>query len=224
VRNNQRNFLKLTLPPGATLWSAELAGKPVRPGQSPDGALLLPLEKSRAGEDSPEFAVEVVYITRGTACNEKGQFKLALPALDLPISRTGLQIFRPPLFKLTPEPGAFRAEEYEAPLSAALSPPPPPYSSTVSVNGAPAAPPPAPTAEMSSAIDSKALTDLPASQTAFDNFRTTLQGGKAAGILPIEVDFPSLGPSLFLVSELTAENQAPSADFNYQRDKKAGGR
>src|SRR3981081_2597224 len=27
VRNNQRNFLKITLPPGATLWSASLAGK-----------------------------------------------------------------------------------------------------------------------------------------------------------------------------------------------------
>src|SRR5882762_1066664 len=43
VRNNQRNFLKITLPPGATLWSASLAGKAVRPGQSPDGSLLLPL-------------------------------------------------------------------------------------------------------------------------------------------------------------------------------------
>src|SRR5437588_199836 len=35
VRNNQRNFLKITLPSGATLWSASLAGKAVRPGQSP---------------------------------------------------------------------------------------------------------------------------------------------------------------------------------------------
>ena len=58
----------------------------------------------------------------------------------------------------------------------------------------------------------------------FDNFRMTLQGGKAAGILPIQVAFPALGPSLFLVSELTAENQSPSADFNYQREKKVGGR
>ena len=36
VRNNQRNFLKITLPAGATLWSASLAGRPIRPGQSPD--------------------------------------------------------------------------------------------------------------------------------------------------------------------------------------------
>jgi hypothetical protein len=47
VRNNQRNFVKVTLPPGAAVWSVTLAGRPVRPGQSPDGSLLLPLEKSR---------------------------------------------------------------------------------------------------------------------------------------------------------------------------------
>ena len=128
VRNNQRNFLKITLPTGATLWSASLAGKPVRPGQSPDGSVLLPLEKAHAGEDSPEFAVEIVYISRGTAWNDKGQFKLALPALDLPVSRTGLLVFHPPLFKVTSETGSFRAEVYADPLSAALNPPsaPPP--------------------------------------------------------------------------------------------------
>ena len=38
VRNNQRNFLKITLPTGATLWSASLAGKPVRPGDRPTAA------------------------------------------------------------------------------------------------------------------------------------------------------------------------------------------
>ena len=47
IRNNQRNFLKVTLPLGAAIWSASLAGKPVRPGQAPDGSLLLPLEKAR---------------------------------------------------------------------------------------------------------------------------------------------------------------------------------
>jgi hypothetical protein len=110
VRNNQRNFLKVTLPSGASLWSASLAGKPVRPGQSPDGALLLPLEKARAGEEVPAFAVEVVYLSRGAAWNDKGEMKVPLPALDLPVSRTGLVLFHPPLFKLNPAPGAFRAQ------------------------------------------------------------------------------------------------------------------
>jgi hypothetical protein len=225
VRNNQRNFLKITLPTGATLWSASLAGKPVRPGQSPDGSVLLPLEKAHAGEDSPEFAVEIVYISRGTAWNDKGQFKLALPALDLPVSRTGLLVFHPPLFKVTPELGSFRAEAYADPTSAALNPPPPPPPPAYSVGlAAPVPSVPAPSAGASVVMMSKVDTNLPSEQKLVDDFRATLQGGKAAGILPIKVSFEGLGPSLFLVSELTGENQSPSTDLNYQREKKAGGR
>ncbi|HET7259736.1 MAG TPA: hypothetical protein VFI75_08440 [Candidatus Acidoferrum sp.] len=224
VRNNQRNFLKITLPPGAILWSASLAGKPVRPGQSPDGSVLLPLEKSHAGEDSPEFAAEIVYLSRGTAWNDKGRFNLALPALDLPISRTGLLVYHPPLFKVTPEPGAFRAEAYEAPASAALNPPVAASGVMVSMSDAAAPPPPPSAAYITTLPDSNAAANQAAAKNLFDNFRTALQGGKAAGILPINVSFPALGPSLFLVSELTGENQIPSTDLNFQREKKAGGR
>jgi hypothetical protein len=224
VRNNQRNFLKITLPPGAILWSASLAGKPVRPGQSPDGSVLLPLEKSHAGEESPEFAAEIVYLSRGTAWNDKGKFNLALPALDLPISRTGLLVYHPPLFKVTPEPGAFRAEAYEAPASAVLNPPVAASGVMVSMSDAAAPPPPPPGSYITTLPDSNAAANQAAARNLFDNFRTALQGGKAAGILPINVSFPALGPSLFLVSELTGENQAPSTDLNFQREKKAGGR
>jgi hypothetical protein len=224
VRNNQRNFLKITLPPGAILWSASLAGKPVRPGQSPDGSVLLPLEKSHAGEESPEFAAEIVYLSRGTAWNDKGKFNLALPALDLPISRTGLLVYHPPLFKVTPEPGAFRAEAYEAPASAVLNPPVAASGVMVSMSDAAALPPPPPGSYITTLPDSNAAANQAVARNLFDNFRTALQGGKAAGILPINVSFPALGPSLFLVSELTGENQAPSTDLNFQREKKAGGR
>ena len=62
VRNNQRNFLKLTLPATAVLWSASVAGRPIRPGRAPDGSLLLPLEKTRSGDDAAAFIVEVSYL------------------------------------------------------------------------------------------------------------------------------------------------------------------
>jgi hypothetical protein len=220
VRNNQRNFLKVTLPAGASLWSASLAGKPVRPGQSPDGAVLLPLEKARAGEEVPAFAVEVVYLSRAAAWSDKGELKLPLPALDLPVSRTGLVLFHPPLFKLNVAPGAFRAQAYEEPGSTALTIARPIGEARASdmitlmnpgvasdLNGLPNAP-----------------AEQGANKAALDKFREKSKAGKVAGILPIRVAFPAVGPSLFLVSELTAENQAPSADLNYQREKKAGGK
>src|SRR5262249_35700355 len=81
VRNNKRNFVKVTLPQGATLWSASLAGRPVRPGQAQDGSLLLPLEKSKSGEEAPAFAVELVYFSPGVAWNDRGKARISLPAL-----------------------------------------------------------------------------------------------------------------------------------------------
>jgi hypothetical protein len=230
VRNNQRNFLKITLPPGATLWSASLAGKAVRPGQSPDGSLLLPLDKSRAGEEAPEFAVEVVYLSRGTAWNDKGQFKLALPALDLPVSRTGLLVYHPPLFKVTPELGAFRMEHYENPISSALNPPAPVGGSGAGIGpGAGGAvsmlsSAPAPLPDLDAKDETKSKRSQSTNQVLLDKFRADSLAGKRAGILPIHVSFPAFGPSLYLVSELTGENQAPSAGLTYQHEKKAGGK
>jgi len=235
VRNNQRNFLKITLPPGATLWSASLAGKAVRPGQSPDGSLLLPLDKAPAGEEAREFAVEVVYLSRGTAWNDKGQFKLALPALDLPVSRTGLLVYHPPLFKVSAEPGSFRTVPYENPISSALNPPVMGYGVGAGSAGgvgagvvagitAAAPPPPLPSPGMDAKDETKSKRSQIATEAILDKFRADSLAGKRAGILPIRVSFPAFGPSLYLVSELTGENQAPNAGLTYQHEKKAGGK
>jgi hypothetical protein len=199
VRNNQRAFLAMTLPPGATLWGAAVGGRPIRPGISPAGSLLLPLEKGRAGEETPAFSVEVTYVERGNAWDEKGRSALALPALDLPISRTGVVLHHSPRFRLTPEPGAFRVEPDAGPFTAALrsevaSPPPPP-------------PPPA------------AATPAPVDELVAQ-FKKDSAGRTVTGPLPVRMPFPDFGPSVFLRSELTAESQAPSLQFSYKRESR----
>lgn len=227
VRNNQRNFLKVTLPPGATLWSASLSGKPVRPGQAPDNGILLPLDKVRAGEEATPFAVEIVYLVRGTPWTDKGQFALPLPTLDLPVSRTGLLVYHPPLFKVVAEPGSFRGAPYANPLSGALAPAREELQGIAGLAaGAGMAPvePPPPPLDADGKDEAKAKAGQNATEALVDRFRTDSLAGKRAGILPIRVSFPAFGPSLFLVSELTRENQAPSPVFSFQRDKKAGGR
>ncbi len=239
IRNNRKNFLQIMLPKDATVWSAALSGKPVRPGQAPDGSLLLPLEKGRAGEEAPAFAAEVLYFNRGEKWNENGKVKLALPALDLPVSRTGLLYYHPPLYKVTPEPGSFRSDDYQDPISAVLTrggsgggigfgmgsavsgsaradtPNELPLVNTtvldlMKVQGGVA------TAEQGRAgKDTKALVDKYLAQS---------QEGKRAGILPISLSFPAFGPSIFLVSELTAEKQSPTIDISYEEAKKGGAR
>ncbi|MGC2694831.1 MAG: hypothetical protein WA738_03490 [Candidatus Angelobacter sp.] len=218
IRNNQRNFLKVTLPQGAAIWSASLAGKPVRPGESPDGSLLLPLEKSRAGEESPAFVLEIFYLVRQAAWSDKGKATLALPALDLPISRTGLLLYHPPLFKLAAEPGTFRVEAYEAPLADAFRPFNVGSGSAIDLEYGRNA------GGIVDGVEKSANRPQSATQTLVDNFKAKPLGGRGAKVLPIRPSFPAFGPSLFFVSELTAENHAPALELSYQRDKKEGGK
>ncbi len=235
IRNNQRNFVKVTLPPGATVWSASLAGKPVRPGQAPDGSLLLPLEKSKGGEDAPAFPVEILYLTKAAAWQDKGHENLTLPALDLPISRTGLLLYYPPAFKVSPEQGTFRPQEYQNPASEVLLPPVIGEGSgggmgigrRFSNDGSVRLGEPTEfdrldefaTLQSVEKKDKKTETE-----SLLEDFRAKSAGGKVTGILPVDVTFPAFGPSIFLVSELTSENQFPAAEFSFQRDKKGGAR
>ncbi|HKF25712.1 MAG TPA: hypothetical protein VKB24_07035 [Candidatus Acidoferrum sp.] len=244
VRNNQRTFVKIMLPPGATLWSAALSGQPVRPGQAPDGGLLLPLEKSKAtpgsADDPPEFAVEIVYFTPGTAWNDKGKARIALPALDLPVSRTGLQVYYPPLFRVASEPGIFHTETYADPFSPVLSTNRSLAASGSGLGGSldragklqagvgAGMPSPAPTPANAStlAISGRDTTSQAVSadtmKALVDKYRSSSAVGRATGVLPLSLNFTAFGPSVYLVSELTSENQSASAELSFQQDKKRG--
>src|SRR5262249_31118811 len=51
IRNNGKQHLEIELPPRTIVWSAFVAGRPVRPSQNA-GKLMLPLERS-SGEEAP---------------------------------------------------------------------------------------------------------------------------------------------------------------------------
>lgn len=237
VRNNQRNFVKITLPQGATVWSASLAGKAVRPGQGPDGSLLLPLEKSRGGEDAPAFPVEILYLAKAGAWQDKGHEKVILPALDLPISRTGMLVYYPPAFKVSAEAGTFRAQEYQIPSSEILEFPSRTAFGVESGygggiyrlggalgDGTPVSSDFDRLEQFAKLQEKEAKDKKDATEALLENFRAKSVGGKVMGIVPVKVTFPAFGPSIFLVSELTSENQFPTAEFSFQRDKKGGAR
>ena len=209
VRNNQRNFLKLNLPATATLWSAAVAGRPIRPGRAPDGSLLLPLEKSKSGDEAPAFVVEVSYLDHGQVWNDKGRFRLSLVAVDLPISKSHVVLHHPPLFRLTAPPGIsgnFRVTPYEMPESEALRP-------GGNSAQAPQTTPIAPT-------DS----NTEAAKQLVSQLRDPKRGSTPARNLPLRVSFPHFGPSIFLKSELTSESQTPVVELDFQRDRKRGGK
>jgi len=204
VRNNQRSFLKVVMPAGSTLWSADIGGRPVRPAMAEAGAILLPLEKGRAGpagEEAPTFVVGLVYFQGAdrSAWLEKGRTRVDLPALDLPISRTGVELFYPPRFHVDPQAGPFRVEADPGPFAEALR--------------QPVAPP--------AALDKSMQGDRGAAglQALVDRFRNESGGRSVVGSLPVHVSFPAFGPSIFLASELTAEAGAPCIELVYRRTK-----
>ena len=106
---------------------------------------------------------------------------------------------------------------YEPPVDMALAPPAAPqpvFENKVVWSGT--------ETKLDKEADSKQIAAQ--SQTLVDKFHADDRGARATGILPVRVDFPSYGPSLYLVSELTSENQSPSAELVYQQDRKAGGK
>jgi hypothetical protein len=202
VRNNQRSFLAVTLPPQSILWSASLAGRPVRPGVSSGGGLLLPLRKGRTNEEAPTFVVELLYLQRVAGWTEKGDASLALPAVDLPVSRTGLTLHHSPRYDVGARAGVFRLEQDPGPWSAALR--------TGEGFGPPAPPPPAQSADRDAREESKDLKAL------VDRIQKEA-GRTRQGVIPIAIAFPAIGPSVFLAAELTPEAASPSVDVSYRR-------
>lgn len=207
VRNNQRSFLKFNLPSSGILWSVAVAGRPIRPGRASDGSLLIPLEKTRTGDESPAFAVEVTYLDRVPSWSEKGRARLSLMTMDMPISKSSLVLHYSPLFRLTPAIGSFRVATYEAPASPVLR------------AGA------ANTSEKLASADASIIKqEANMSQEIATRLQQSGHATRLARNLPVRVAFPHFGPSIFLVSELTSENQTPVLEFDFQRDKKRGER
>ena len=202
VRNNQRAFLAVKLPSGSVLWSAALAGKPVRPGVAADGAYLLPLVKGRAGEQPPTFAVDLIYLARTAAWTDRGMRRIELPAADLPASRSGLLMYHSPRFEIEPQPGAFRVETMQEPWTAALR------NEMVVPGDTPAAP----LARAAGDRDG-------AARALFDRYRKEM-GKSVAGVIPVQVTVPALGPSIFVAAELTAESHAPVLEIKYVRTER----
>ncbi len=93
VRNNARQYLEIILPKDAQVWSAFVAGQPVRPSLQED-KLLLPMERS-AGDDAP-INVEVTYVGATKFPRKSGRVALESPALDVPLKNARWELYLPP--------------------------------------------------------------------------------------------------------------------------------
>jgi carboxypeptidase family protein len=84
VRNHSQPFVKVELPPGAQLFTAEVEGQTVKPLEGTDG-IRVPL--LRAGLNaSGAYTVSFVYLSTGSKFTKTGSYDMGLPRLDVPIN------------------------------------------------------------------------------------------------------------------------------------------
>jgi hypothetical protein len=126
--------------------------------------------------------------------------------VDLPVSRTGLAVNYSPRFHVEPKAGVFRAEPRQEPWSAALR-------GNEGNEGTAAAPPPPPPAVAQAGGGDR---EAASAKALVDRFRKDL-GRTSAGAIPVLVTVPDVGPSFFVLAELTAEAYAPALDVQYKR-------
>ena len=93
VRNNGRQFLEVGLPAGARVWSAFVAGQPVRPSLS-GGKILLPIQQS--GVDDGAMTVELTYVGTNTFPHNRGAVGFVSPEFDVPLKNARWEVYLPP--------------------------------------------------------------------------------------------------------------------------------
>jgi len=98
VKNQAQPFLKVDLPQGASIVSAEIAGEKVKPVQGSDGSRVPLL---RPGfRPSGAYQVSFVFLHSGAPFAKKGGSDLALPKMDVPIDLLQWEVFLPQQYKV----------------------------------------------------------------------------------------------------------------------------
>lgn len=93
IKNHAQPFVKVELPPGASLLSAEVEGEKVKPVLGSDGSRVPLL---RAGfRPSGAYTVSFVYLSSGASFAKSGAYEMGLPKLDIPISILKWEVFLP---------------------------------------------------------------------------------------------------------------------------------
>jgi hypothetical protein len=108
LRNRAQPYLRVELPAGASMVSAEVAGEPAKLALAPDGARVPLL---RPGfRPNGAYAVSFVYVQPGQPLLKKGRAELTLPKMDVPIGLVEWEMFVPDRYRVRDFQGDARLE------------------------------------------------------------------------------------------------------------------
>ena len=98
VKNQAQPFLKVDLPAGVNILTAEVAGEKVKPVQGADGSRV-PLLRT-GFRPAGAYTVSFVFLHAGSPFAKKGDAGLSLPKMDIPISILEWEVFLPQQYKV----------------------------------------------------------------------------------------------------------------------------
>jgi len=98
VKNMIQPFLKVELPAGASIVTAEVAGEKVKPVEGADGQRVPLLRPGFRPVGS--YEVSFVFMHSGTPFAKKGGSEIALPKMDVPIAVLQWEVFLPEQYKV----------------------------------------------------------------------------------------------------------------------------
>lgn len=98
MKNQAQPFLKVELPLGASIVSADVAGEKVKPVEGSDGNRVPLL---RPGfRPTGDYEISFVFMHSGTPFAKKGGSEISLPKMDVPISILQWEVFLPEQYKV----------------------------------------------------------------------------------------------------------------------------
>jgi hypothetical protein len=98
IKNQAQPFLKVALPPGASVLSADVAGEKVKPVEGADGNRVPLLRPGFRPTDV--YTVSFVFMHSGAPFAKKGGSELSLPGMDIPIDLLQWEVFLPEQYKV----------------------------------------------------------------------------------------------------------------------------
>nr|HPJ40161.1 hypothetical protein [Spirochaetota bacterium] len=113
VKNNRNQFLRLTMPENAEVWSVAVAGKSIQPAIDNDGRLLLPLVRSVGKGGMSTFPVEIIYAENGVKPDDKGRGEehIDMPICSEPVMHMMVSLYVPDQGKYSSFEGTLRNVE-----------------------------------------------------------------------------------------------------------------
>jgi hypothetical protein len=198
VRNQAQPFLRVGLPAGATLLSAEVAGAAVKPAQGADG-LRIPLLRPGFRPQGP-YAVSFVYLHAGPAFAGKGDASLTLARVDLPVAWLEWEMLLPDRMEVSRFDGTAFPREL-------VPTRPSPMSATSGI---------AESVSVVSADKARAADGRQSSNELSLNVQSLQK--RAAGVLPVRLDVPRAGRSHTFVRPLVMDEET-RVSFRYKLKK-----